>query len=737
MEMITNSLLNGMNPEQAEAVQATEGPLLIMAGAGSGKTRVLTHRIAYLVLEKQVYPSNILAITFTNKAAREMRNRIDGLLGHGTGARMWVSTFHSMCVRILRRDIDRIGFSKNFSILDTTDQLTVIKNVLKQLNLDPKKYEPRTMLNAISSAKNECITAEEFAANMNAHNPYEKTVSDVYAAYAKRLQKNQSLDFDDLIMTTLTLFNTVPEVLEYYQNKFHYIHVDEYQDTNNAQYQLVQKLASKFKNICVVGDSDQSIYRWRGADITNILSFEKDYPNAKVIMLEQNYRSTKRILQAANDVIQKNTSRYPKELRTDNADGPAITLHKAGDERQEAQYIVQEIQKLMQEEDYKTSDFAILYRTNAQSRILEEMFVKSNMSYTIVGGTKFYDRKEIKDLLAYLRLIANNDDDLSLARIINEPKRGIGATSFEKMARFAIDQDRTIMDALQEADFMGLTPKTAQTVLEFHSMVNGFTQMQEYLSVTELVEEVLKKSGYRQMLQNDKTIEGESRLENLNEFLSVTQAFEKQSDDKSLVAFLTDLALISDIDSLDDEEDADGPIILMTMHAAKGLEFPVVFIVGLEENVFPHSRSNNDDDELEEERRLAYVGITRAEKRLYLTHATSRTLFGKSNYNMPSRFISEISEELIEPTFANHRAGAATSYRQTPKRAAVTRPAYKQSGGDKLGWKAGDRATHKKWGTGTVVNVKGEGEQVELDIAFPSPVGIKRLLAKFAPIEKE
>ncbi|WP_416145598.1 DNA helicase PcrA [Planococcus koreensis] len=735
--MITNSLLNGMNPEQAEAVQATEGPLLIMAGAGSGKTRVLTHRIAYLVLEKQVYPSNILAITFTNKAAREMRNRIDGLLGHGTGARMWVSTFHSMCVRILRRDIDRIGFSKNFSILDTTDQLTVIKNVLKQLNLDPKKYEPRTMLNAISSAKNECITAEEFAANMNAHNPYEKTVSDVYAAYAKRLQKNQSLDFDDLIMTTLTLFNTVPEVLEYYQNKFHYIHVDEYQDTNNAQYQLVQKLASKFKNICVVGDSDQSIYRWRGADITNILSFEKDYPNAKVIMLEQNYRSTKRILQAANDVIQKNTSRYPKELRTDNADGPAITLHKAGDERQEAQYIVQEIQKLMQEEDYKTSDFAILYRTNAQSRILEEMFVKSNMSYTIVGGTKFYDRKEIKDLLAYLRLIANNDDDLSLARIINEPKRGIGATSFEKMARFAIDQDRTIMDALQEADFMGLTPKTAQTVLEFHSMVNGFTQMQEYLSVTELVEEVLKKSGYRQMLQNDKTIEGESRLENLNEFLSVTQAFEKQSDDKSLVAFLTDLALISDIDSLDDEEDADGPIILMTMHAAKGLEFPVVFIVGLEENVFPHSRSNNDDDELEEERRLAYVGITRAEKRLYLTHATSRTLFGKSNYNMPSRFISEISEELIEPTFANHRAGAATSYRQTPKRAAVTRPAYKQSGGDKLGWKAGDRATHKKWGTGTVVNVKGEGEQVELDIAFPSPVGIKRLLAKFAPIEKE
>ncbi|ALS74691.1 ATP-dependent DNA helicase PcrA [Planococcus rifietoensis] len=738
MELITKNLLRGMNPEQEEAVKTTEGPLLIMAGAGSGKTRVLTHRIAYLVLEKQVYPSNILAITFTNKAAREMRNRIDGLLGHGTGDRMWVSTFHSMCVRILRRNIDRLGFSKSFSILDTTDQLTVIKNVLKQQNLDPKKYEPRTMLNAISSSKNECIDAETFAANANQFNPYEKTVAEVFTGYQKRLQKNQSLDFDDLIMMTLRLFETVPDVLEYYQDKFHYIHVDEYQDTNNAQYQLVQLMAKKFKNICVVGDSDQSIYRWRGADITNILSFEKDYPDAKVIMLEQNYRSTKRILQAANDVIQKNTSRYPKELRTDNDEGPAITLHKAGDERQEAQYIVQTIQNLMQEEGYKTSDFAILYRTNAQSRILEEMFVKSNMSYTIVGGTKFYDRKEIKDLLAYLRLIANNEDDLSLARIINEPKRGIGATSFEKMARFAIEQDRTIMDSLQEADFMGLTAKTAQTALEFRAMIAGFTEMQEFLSVTELVEEVLKKSGYRQMLQNDKTIEGESRLENLDEFLTVTQAFEKQSDDKSLVAFLTDLALIADIDSLDEEEEqGDGPIILMTMHAAKGLEFPVVFIAGLEENVFPHSRSNNDEEELEEERRLAYVGITRAEKRLYLTHASSRTIFGKSNFNLPSRFISEISEDLIEQTFANHRAGAATSYKQAPKRKAVIKPSYQASGGDRLGWKTGDRAKHKKWGTGTVVNVKGDGEQTELDIAFPSPTGIKRLLAKFAPIEKE
>lgn len=732
MEIITKNLLKGMNPEQAEAVKTTEGPLLIMAGAGSGKTRVLTHRIAYLVLEKQVYPSKILAITFTNKAAREMRNRIDGLLGHGTGDRMWVSTFHSMCVRILRKNIDRLGFTKNFSILDGSDQLTVIKNVLKQLNMDPKQYEPRSMLNAISSAKNECITAKQYAQQLNAANPYEKAISNVYDEYEKRLRKNQSLDFDDLIMVTLQLFNEVPDVLEFYQNKFQYIHVDEYQDTNNAQYQLVQKLAEKFKNICVVGDSDQSIYRWRGADITNILTFEKDYPSAKVIMLEQNYRSTKRILQAANDVIKNNASRYPKELHTDNSEGPAITVFKAGDERQEAQYIVQTIQQLMEQEDYKTSDFAVLYRTNAQSRVMEEMLVKSNMSYAIVGGTKFYDRKEIKDLLAYLRLIANNDDDLSLARVINEPKRGIGATSFERMVSYAISNDRTILDALQEVDFIGLSPKITQSAVEFRDMIKGFTGMQDYLTVTELVEEVLKKSGYRQMLQADKTIEGESRLENIEEFLSVTKVFEEQSEDKSLVAFLTDLALISDIDSLDDEEETDGPIILMTMHAAKGLEFPVVFIIGLEENVFPHARSNNDNDELEEERRLAYVGITRAEQRLYLTHATSRTLFGRSNYNQPSRFLKEISEELLEVQGVQMRAVS----RPAPRRPAVKRPMYAQTGGDKAGWRIGDKAEHKKWGTGTVVSVKGEGEQIELDIAFPSPVGIKRLLAKFAPIEK-
>ncbi|QBP40115.1 DNA helicase PcrA [Paenisporosarcina antarctica] len=742
MEVVVKNLLKGMNPEQERAVKATEGPLLIMAGAGSGKTRVLTHRIAYLVVEKEVYPSKILAITFTNKAAKEMRNRIDGILGNGTGNSMWVSTFHSMCVRILRRDIDKLGYSKSFSILDTSEQLTVIKRILKDQNIDPKKYDPRSMLNVISSAKNECIDAETFAGQANQFNPFEKTASEVYTAYNKRLRKNQSLDFDDLIMTTLTLFKRVPEVLEFYQNKFHYIHVDEYQDTNKAQYEVVQMLAKKFNNLCVVGDSDQSIYRWRGADIQNIMSFEKDYPKAQVIMLEQNYRSTKHILKAANDVIGNNTGRFPKELRTDNGPGEQINLYKAYDEQQESQFVVKTIQELMQKDNRRFDDFAVLYRTNAQSRVMEEVLLKSNMSYTIVGGTKFYDRKEIKDLLCYLRLIANNEDDLALARVINEPKRNIGATSFERMARFAFEQDRSIFDALQEVDFMGLPARAANEAAKFHQMMDGFSKMQEFLSVTELVEQVLDKSGYRNMLRNEKTIESESRMENIEEFLSVTKAFEERSEDKTLVSFLTDLALISDLDKLDNDEDVSkGKVVLMTMHAAKGLEFPVVFIIGVEENVFPHSRSIGDNDEMEEERRLMYVGITRAEERLYITCAQTRTLFGRSGYNNPSRFIAEISEDIVEQVIL--KKSAATGKSKTTRRAvtsttrpAVERPEYKTSGGDKLGWTTGDKAVHKKWGVGTVVSVRGEGENTEIDIAFPSPIGIKRLLAKFAPVEK-
>ena len=744
MNKIAEDLLIGMNPEQARAVKKTEGALLIMAGAGSGKTRVLTHRIAYLVVEKSIYPSNILAITFTNKAAREMRNRIDGLLGAGTGERMWVSTFHSMCVRILRRDSDRIGISKSFSILDSADQLSVIKSVLKTLNLDAKQYEPRSMLNAISSAKNECIDAEMYRAQINAHNPYEKTIADVYDGYAKRLRQNQSFDFDDLIMMTLVLFERVPDVLEFYQNKFQYIHVDEYQDTNNAQYRLVNMLAAKFKNLCVVGDSDQSIYRWRGADIGNILSFEKDYKNAEMIMLEQNYRSTQRILQAANDVITNNKSRYDKKLRTDNDEGDSIYVYKASDEKDESQFVVGKIIELKEQEKLKLDQFAVLYRTNAQSRVIEEYLVKSNLDYTIVGGTKFYERKEIKDLLAYLKLISNNNDDLALARIINEPKRSIGATSFDKMARFAIEHDRSIFDALQEVDFMGITSRAANEVAKFRELIAGFTQMKEYLSVTELVEQILDKSGYREMLHREKTIESESRLENIEEFLSVTEAFEKRAEedtgDKSLLAFLTDLALIADIDSLDKEENkSTEKIVLMTMHAAKGLEFPVVFIIGMEENVFPHSRSMGDDEEMEEERRLAYVGITRAEQKLYLTSASYRTLYGRASYNSPSRFIAEISDEITEIVSRDSGfsiGGGSKARNEAPVRSAVKKPVYNTSGGDKMGWSPGDKAVHKKWGTGMIVSVKGTGEEVELDIAFPNPVGVKRLLAKFAPIEK-
>ena len=657
---------------------------------------------------------------------------------------MWVSTFHSMCVRILRRNSDRIGISKSFSILDSADQLSVIKSVLKTLNLDAKQYEPRTMLNAISSAKNECIDAEMYRAQINPHNPYEKTIADVYDGYAKRLRQNQSLDFDDLIMMTLVLFERVPDVLEFYQNKFQYIHVDEYQDTNNAQYRLVNMLAAKFKNLCVVGDSDQSIYRWRGADIGNILSFEKDYKNAEMIMLEQNYRSTKRILQAANDVITNNKSRYDKKLRTDNEEGDSIYVYKASDEKDESQFVVGKIIELKEQEKLKLDQFAVLYRTNAQSRVIEEYLVKSNLDYTIVGGTKFYERKEIKDLLAYLKLISNNDDDLALARIINEPKRSIGATSFDKMARFAIEHDRSIFDALQEVDFMGITSRAANEVAKFRELIAGFTQMKEYLSVTELVEQVLDKSGYREMLHREKTIESESRLENIEEFLSVTEAFEKRAEedtgDKSLVAFLTDLALIADIDSLDKEENkSTEKIVLMTMHAAKGLEFPVVFIIGMEENVFPHSRSMGDDEEMEEERRLAYVGITRAEQKLYLTSASYRTLYGRASYNSPSRFIAEISDDITEIVSRNSGfsiGGGSKARNAAPVRSAVKKPVYNTSGGDKMGWSPGDKAVHKKWGTGMVVSVKGTGEEVELDIAFPNPVGVKRLLAKFAPIEK-
>lgn len=733
MQFLTDRLLKGLNKEQVQAVKTTEGPLLIMAGAGSGKTRVLTHRIAYLIVEKQVNPYNILAITFTNKAAREMKERIQSLLG-GAAESIWISTFHSMCVRILRRDIDRIGINKNFTILDTADQLSVIKGILNDLNIDPKKFDPRTILGMISSAKNELTDAKTFADTAGSY--FEKKVADIYLEYEKRLLKNHALDFDDLIMRTVQLFRRVPEVLEYYQRKFQYIHVDEYQDTNRAQYKLVNMLAKKYQNLCVVGDSDQSIYRWRGADITNILSFENDYPNAKVILLEQNYRSTKNILNAANGVISNNLNRKPKKLWTENDEGSRVKYYQADNEQAEALFVAGKIKELVEEGKRKYKDFAILYRTNAQSRVMEEVLVKSNIPYTIVGGTKFYDRKEIKDLLAYLRLVSNPEDDISLLRVINLPKRGIGGTSIEKIAAFSAEHDISMFKALESVDLLGLSAKATKACKEFHEMIYQLNQMQDYLAVTEVTEEILNRSGYKDMLKAEKTLEAESRLENIEEFLSVTKHFEEVSEDKTLVAFLTDLALISDIDQLDQEVEENDAVVLMTLHAAKGLEFPVVFLIGLEEGVFPHSRSLMEEEEMEEERRLAYVGITRAEEELYCTNARMRTLFGRTNINPPSRFIEEIPDEVLE-----HLNGGYKSYRREKSTGStasvpVRRPVIKTTGSEDLDWRPGDKAMHKKWGIGTVVSVRGEGENKELDIAFPSPTGIKRLLAKFAPIEK-
>lgn len=743
MNFLTDKLLNGLNPEQQNAVKTTEGPLLIMAGAGSGKTRVLTHRIAYLMVEKQINPYNILAITFTNKAAREMRERIQRMMG-GAADEVWISTFHSMCVRILRRDIDRLGYNRNFTILDSGDQLSVIKQILKDRNIDPKKFDPRAILGSISSAKNELMDEKEYANSVGDY--FEKIVSDVYTEYQKRLRKNQALDFDDLIMMTIQLFKRVPDVLERYQRKFQYIHVDEYQDTNRSQYMLVKLLAARFKNLCVVGDSDQSIYRWRGADIKNILSFEKDYPNAKVILLEQNYRSTKRILLAANKVIANNRNRKEKNLWTDNAEGNKIYYFRADSEQGEAQFVISKMKELVKTESRKYSEMAILYRTNAQSRVIEEALLKSNIEYSIVGGTKFYDRKEIKDILAYLRLIANPNDDISLQRIINVPKRGIGSSSFDKMANFALNYDISIFDALESIELMGLSPKITKAATEFKNLVNGFYQMQGYLSVTELVEEVLHKTGYREMLEAEKTIEAQSRLENIDEFLSVTKNFEENSEDKSLVGFLTDLALVADIDQLDDDGEKMDAVVLMTLHSAKGLEFPVVFLIGLEEGVFPHSRSLMEEAEMEEERRLMYVGVTRAEEQLFISNAQMRTLYGRTNMNAPSRFIKEIPEDVLEGQEREKKSNPILSgsgftpnqrrQPQTLRRAAAMRPAMSETGGDEVDWKVGDKAAHGKWGIGTVVSVKGAGEGTELDIAFPKPTGIKRLLAKFAPIKK-
>lgn len=748
--MAGEELLTGMNDKQTEAVLQTEGPLLVLAGAGSGKTRVLTHRVAYLIEHKNVMPWRILAITFTNKAAKEMRERVIKLLGPD-GNDVWVSTFHALCVRILRRDADKLGYNRAFTIADPGEQRTLIKRVLQQQNLDIKKFDPRSVLGAISNAKNALQTPAMM--REAAGNPFETTVATVYESYQRELQANQAMDFDDLIMLTIKLFNQDADVLGYYQDKFQYIHVDEYQDTNDAQYTLVNLLAKKHGNLCVVGDGDQSIYGWRGANMENILNFEHDYPDAHVTLLEQNYRSTKTILQAANDVIQRNVNRKKKDLWTDNAEGEPISYYRGQNENDEAHYVVAKIQEEREQNHHDYGDFAILYRTNAQSRVIEETLVKANIPYTMVGGHKFYDRKEIRDVLAYLTLVANPADSMSLERIINEPKRGIGATSVEKLRDFAEMNDWTELEATQNISLATTLGARVRTAMEkFGLTLKHVQDRAATMSVSDMTSELLDQTGYMAALKASKNLEAETRIENIEEFLSVTQKFDDDWDNADhdetedrLVEFLADLALVS---AQDDVEEEPAEVTLMTLHAAKGLEFPVIFLMGLEEGIFPLSRAMLEDDELEEERRLAYVGITRAQEKLYLTNAYSRMLYGRRQTNPQSRFVTEIAPELLHLDYSETKSGLTPSRRDVPfarrTASAVAKPYAGKTGrvseptgtgAGKVSWTIGDKASHKKWGVGTVVKVNGTGEDAELDIAFPEQ-GIKRLLAAFAPIKR-
>ena len=763
---ISAKLLEGMNERQKEAVQHTQGPLLIMAGAGSGKTRVLTHRMAYILAEEEVHPWNILAITFTNKAAREMKERVSQLVG-SQAEEMWVSTFHSMCVRILRRDIELLGFQRSFTICDPSEQQTAMKRILKKLDIDNEKYDYRMILNRISQAKNDLEDVEEFNKKYTGY--VEQIIGKCYREYQKELAKSMTLDFDDLIMLTVQLFQKHPKTLQYYQQKFQYIHVDEYQDTNHAQYRLVTMLAKKFKNICVVGDADQSIYGWRGADMSNILEFEKDYQQAKVVLLEQNYRSTKTILQAANHVIENNVNRKVKKLWTENEEGQPITYYRAQSEQDEGYYVLSQIQSLLRD-GYHYDDFAILYRTNAQSRVMEENLLKSNIPFRLVGGQRFYDRLEIKDLLAYLRLIVNPQDDLSFRRIVNSPKRGIGATSLAKLSDFAEVYQLSLLEASEQISVSPLSGKAAKALEKFATTIEELRKMQEFLSISEFVEQVIEKTGYLASLEKQHTMEADARIENIQEFISVAKQFEQErleeeSEDSPLLQFLTDLSLVSDADS----DEGDGRVVtLMTLHAAKGLEFPVVFMIGLEEGIFPSFRSIMEHDDVEEERRLAYVGITRAEQKLFLTNAYSRVLYGRTQTNRPSRFILEIGEELFDSnqqksygstsresaSFVSKTSSSGSLFDKYRSKSQVTayqskavqpssiqpsviRQVQKQTvaANDGAVWKVGDKVMHKKWNVGTVVKVTGEGTNQEIDVAFAG-MGIKRLLASFAPIER-
>lgn len=731
-----NPIFDTLNDRQCEAVKHTEGPLLITAGAGSGKTKVLTCRIAHL-LELGVAPYRILAITFTNKAAKEMKERVTNLVGAQADS-IWLSTFHSFCAKLLRFEVDGFhGYTRNFTIYDSSDQLVLVKDCLKKLNLDDKQFMPRSVLGTISSAKNVLMDAKAFAAN--ASDFYEQKVADVYALYQEKLRENNAVDFDDLLFLAVRLLQEKEDVREKYQSRFQYILVDEYQDTNHAQYALTKILAARWRNICVVGDADQSIYAWRGADIRNIIDFTRDYPDAASIKLEQNYRSTKTILHAANAVIDNNESRPKKTLWTEKPAGNKIIHYQAQTEHDEADYIAGVIYNRHEISHEPYGDMAILFRTNAQSRVLEEKLMRYAIPYTMVGGTKFYDRKEIKDVLAYLRLLYNPEDSLSLTRIINVPKRNIGATTMEHVAAYAEEQGISLFEALSSTDEIPVTKRARTSLENFAAMIFDLLNDIEGKDVLSLIETVIKQTGYGDMLDKEAEHDpqGESRKENVGEFLSVAKDYMDSNPDGNLQDFLENVALVSDVD---DFESSDSKVTLMTLHAAKGLEFPVVFLTGLDEGLFPHSRTLLDPAQVEEERRLAYVGITRAERQLYVTNAITRTMYGRISAYMPSRFLAEIPPQLMEDY---HRKSAMPQSRTTavpgkqrvsiltkpvasslPKKHAVTDTFAK-----------GDKVRHKIWGIGTVLDVIGEGTNMQMKIQFPTK-GVRQVVVKYAPLEK-
>ena len=761
------NLIEGLNDKQKEAVLATEGPCLVIAGAGSGKTKVLTHKIAYLLSEKNVKPWNILSITFTNKAANEMKQRVEKLVGEAS-QEMWLGTFHSICVRILRRFIDRIGFDTTFLIFDSTDQRTLVKECIKSIGLDDKLFTDRSVLSEISNGKNDMLEPKAYQVKYNGDFRKEK-IGEVYELYQKKLKENNALDFDDIINYTIKILTENPDVLEYYTEKFKYVLVDEYQDTNKAQFMLVSILASKYGNITVVGDNDQGIYSFRGADITNILNFEKDFPGSKIVKLEQNYRCTGNILKAANAVIKNNENKYDKKLWTENEEGKLPCIYKAEDEYDEASYIVKQINMLKMEEYLKLSDFVILYRMNSQSRAIEDIFRRENIPYKIIGGLKFYERKEIKDIIAYLRLIFNTSDNLSLKRIINEPKRGIGKTSLDNIQDISDKTGKSMYEIIKYAEQYELNRVKANSI-QFVEVIEELRKQVNQIPISELIKLTLNKTGYVKALENENTIEAESRIQNLEEFLTVAIEFEEQMAENTLAEFLESISLTSDIDNMEESEDT---VTLMNLHSAKGLEFPVVFLVGMEEGIFPGYKSIGEIKELEEERRLFYVGITRAMQYLYLTCAKRRTIFGSTSYNQMSRFLKEIPKDLLDGyeeidnednnsfkdsnygwEYGTNYAGKVKTYKfdnvekipevkekvgafQFRTAESFLNSLNKKASGrqvDITKYKEGQRIYHKKFGEGTINKIEQEGEDYKLDIQFDK-VGHKRLMAKFAELE--